>query len=62
MPIVTVLVALILAALALWAVAQLPLDATIVNIIRVVVIVALVIWVLEALGLLSGFMPLTHRR
>ncbi len=50
----TILVVLIVAGLLLWGVQQLPIDATIVRIIRAVVIVALVFW------LLSFVAPLPH--
>jgi uncharacterized membrane protein YvlD (DUF360 family) len=46
---VSIIVVLILAGLALWAIGQFPLDATIARIIRVVVIVAVVLYVLSAL-------------
>lgn len=45
----SVIVALVIAGLVLWAVSQFPLDATIARIIRVVVIVAAVLYVLGAL-------------
>lgn len=44
----SIIVALIIAGLFLWAVQQLPLDGTVVQIIRVVIIVALVLWILRA--------------
>lgn len=55
--IVSILVVLILAGLALWVVAQLPLDATIVRIIRVVVIVAVVLYLLKVIGWWPGGLP-----
>src|SRR5258706_7342553 len=44
----SILVALILAGLALWAIKQFPLDATTVKLIRVVLVVAAVLYVLSA--------------
>lgn len=58
---ITILVILILAGLALWVVGQLPLDATIVRLIRVVVIVFCVLWLLSALGLIPHFAALRFR-
>jgi hypothetical protein len=52
MPLIPILVTLVLAGLILWAVAQFPLDATIVKIIRVVVVVTVVLWLI---GLLGGY-------
>ena len=54
---ISVLVALILAGLVLWAVTQFPLDPTIVRLIRVVVVVAVVLWLLRAFGLWGGELP-----
>lgn len=54
---ISVLVALILAGLALWVMSQLPLDPWIIKIARVVVIVAVVLWLLRAFGLWSGDLP-----
>jgi type IV secretory pathway TrbL component len=54
MSLIPVLVVLVIAGLVLWAVAQFPLDATMVRIIRVVVVVAVVLWLLQAFGLLHG--------
>ena len=48
---ISLIVVLILCALALWAVEQFPLDATLVKIIRVVVIVFAVLYILQAFGL-----------
>jgi hypothetical protein len=44
---VSIIVALVLANLILWAVSQFPLDATIVKLIRVVVVVACVLFILH---------------
>lgn len=48
-PIFPIVVMLVIAALILWAITQLPLDATIVRLIRVVVIVSAVLYVIYAL-------------
>lgn len=52
--VVSIVVALILLALFLWALPQFPLDAQIVKIIRVVLIVAAVLWILAAI---TGYGP-----
>lgn len=44
---IAILVALILAGVALWALPRLPLDATIQQVARVVIIVALVLYLLH---------------
>jgi type IV secretory pathway TrbL component len=54
---ISVLVALVIAGLILWAVTQFPLDPVIVRLIRVVVVVAVVLWLLRAFGLWSGDLP-----
>ncbi len=54
MSIIQLIVVLALVGLALWAVGQFPMDATIMKIIRVVVIVIVVLWVLEVFGLLPN--------
>ena len=46
---ITLIVVLVLCGLALWALGQFPIDATIARIIRVVVIVVAVLYVLDAL-------------
>ncbi len=46
---ISIIVALVLAGLILWAITQFPLDATIVKLIRVVVVVAVVLWLLNVL-------------
>lgn len=43
-----IVVALLIIGVCLWALPQLPLDATIVTLIKVVVIVFVVIWLLQA--------------
>lgn len=50
---ITVVVVLIVLALALWAIDQLPGDPTIKRIVHVLVIVAAVLYVLSAFGLLA---------
>lgn len=54
MPMISILVALIIVGLLLWVVNQLPLDPTIKRIIHVIAIVICVLYVLQALGLLTG--------
>jgi Na+/glutamate symporter len=56
---IELIVVLILAGLVLWALGQLPVDATIARIIRVVVICAAVLWVL---GAVLGRSPLSYLR
>ena len=51
---VMIIVVLLLAALALWALGQFPLDPTIVKLIRVVIIVACVLFLLSGFGLLPA--------
>lgn len=45
---IQLIVALVLAGLALWALGQFPIDATIARLIRVVIIVACVLYLLSA--------------
>jgi len=54
MTIIQLIVLLILIGLALWAAGQMPIDATILKIIRVVVIVVVILWLLEVFGLLPN--------
>jgi hypothetical protein len=49
---ISVIVALVIAGLILWAVTQFPIDPVIVRIIRVVVVVAVVLWLI---GTFFGF-------
>jgi type IV secretory pathway TrbL component len=49
---ISVLVVLVLAGVALWAVGQLPTDAVILRLVRVVVVVFVVLYLLGAFGLL----------
>jgi hypothetical protein len=53
--IIQVIVALAIVGLVLWVIEQIPMDATIARIIRVIVIVAVCIWLLTVLvGLFGG--------
>jgi hypothetical protein len=56
----TILVALIIAGLILWAIEQFPLDATIKSIIRVVVIVTVCLWLISLVAPV-GMIPLRLR-
>ena len=59
---ISILVPLVLAALLLWLITQLPLDPTIVKIIRAVVIVAVVLWLLgDFFGFSTGDWGVSHR-
>ena len=49
MSLIGLVIVLVIAGLLLWAVGQIPMDATIAKIIRVVVIVVVVLWLLTAL-------------
>ncbi len=51
---IQVLIALLIVGLILWAIQQIPMDATIARIIRVVVIVFVCIWLIY---LLAGLLP-----
>ena len=48
---ISLIVVLILCGLALWALGQFPIDATIARIIKVVIVVVAVLYVLQAFGL-----------
>lgn len=50
----SLIIALIVVGLLLFLVNKLPLDATIKQIIWVIVIVFIIIWLIQSLGLLSG--------
>ncbi len=54
MSIIQLLVVLVVLGLALWALEQLPIDATIRQIIRVVVIVLIILWLLSVFFGLAG--------
>ncbi len=58
---IQVVVVLVIAGLLLWVVQQIPMDATIARIIRVVVIVAVVLWLLS-LFVGPGLLTLPSRR
>ena len=51
---IEIVLALVIVGLILWVVQQIPMDATIARIIRVVVIVAVCLWLLS---LLVGYLP-----
>jgi hypothetical protein len=57
-------IVLVIAGILLWAVGQIPMDATIAKLIRVVVIVVVVIWLLTALfpGSIGGLNAPLFRR
>ena len=57
---ISILVVLVIAGLALWAITQFPIDGTILKLIRVVIVVFAVLFILWTLGLIpsDGF----HRR
>lgn len=56
---ITIVIALIVVGLLLWAAESLPIDGTIKQIIRVVVIVFVVLWLL---GSVTGYVPGVHWR
>jgi hypothetical protein len=51
---ISIIVAICIAGLLLWAAGQLPLDPVILRVLRVVVVVCLVLWLLQAFGLWHG--------
>lgn len=53
MPLISILVALIIVGVLLWAVQQIPMDATIKRIITVLAVVICVLYLLQALGILA---------
>jgi hypothetical protein len=59
---IQIVVVLLIVGLILWAITQIPMDATIARIIRVVVVVCVVIWLLYALLGMSGSGPVFPRR
>ncbi len=62
---IQVVIALVIVGLILWVIEQIPMDATIKSIIRVVVIVAVCIWLLMLLVSLAGsggLFPIPMRR
>ncbi len=65
MPLLQIVIALCIVGLVLWVVQQIPMDATIARIIKVVVIVAVCLWLLSLLagwGGLSTFNVAPLRR
>lgn len=52
---ITILLALVIVGVALYLIGLIPMDPTMLKIIRVVVILLVVIWILQSLGLVSGF-------
>jgi hypothetical protein len=54
MSLLSLVVALVVVGLLLWAVGQIPIDPTIAKIIRVLVVVVACLWLLQALGLFTG--------
>jgi len=62
---IDIVVVLAIAGLILWAISQIPMDATIARIIRVIIIVVVCIWLLYFLVALipgGGFLPAPVRR
>lgn len=51
---ISIIVTLIVIGLLLYLIGLIPMDATIKQIIRVVVIIAVIIWLLESFGLLGS--------
>ncbi len=63
MPWLSIIIALAIVGLILWVVEQIPMDATIARIIRVVVIVLVCIWLLQLLaGEFGGLYLLPRHR
>lgn len=54
MPLIQIIVVLCIVGLLLWVVQQIPMDATIARIIRVVIVVAVCLWLLDLLFGWSG--------
>jgi hypothetical protein len=57
---VGIIITLVVIGLLLYLVELIPMDATIKQIIRIIVIIAVVIWLLEDFGLLSSVNGLLH--
>ncbi len=60
-PLVSIIIGLVVVGLILWVIEQIPMDATILKIIRVVVIVVVVLYLLSLVsgsGWLGGSVPL----
>jgi hypothetical protein len=59
--IIQLIVVLAVVGIILWAIGQLPIDAAVMKLIKVVVIVVLALWVLSLFGLLpDGPVPRLH--
>lgn len=58
---ISIVIALVLVGVALYIINLIPMDATIRKIIQIVVIVVVCLWVLQALGLWSGFVAINVR-
>ena len=61
---ITLLIALILIGVVVWLIGQIPMDASILQIIRVVAILIAALLVLQAFGVIGGspILPRTHLR
>jgi hypothetical protein len=62
---IQIIVALVIVGLILWVIEQIPMDATIARIIRVVVIVAVALWLIMLLLSIAGspnLFPAPYRR
>lgn len=57
MTLLGLIVALVIFGVVLWAIQQLPLDATVKRIIHVVAIVVLVIWLVSSFANIGSFNP-----
>lgn len=53
MSIIALVVVIVVVGVLLWAVGRLPMDPTVLQVLRAVVVVVLVLWVLQAFGLLG---------
>ncbi len=55
MPLMTIIIVLIVAGVALWLInTYIPMDGKIKNILNAVVVIAVVIWLLQAFGVLNS--------
>jgi hypothetical protein len=54
MTLISLIVYLVILGLILYVVGLLPIDATIKRVIQIVVIVAVLLWLIEALGFMTG--------
>jgi len=57
---VSIIISLVVIGLLLYLVELIPMDATIKQIIRIIVIIAVVVWLLEAFGLIGSINGLFH--